>query len=159
MFDLRFHMLNRGLKAPRRLRSSGFLAIAFVAAAAIGCSKPAPLQAPVFPVKGTITFKGQPIQGAVVVLHPKAQGPIPAPTPRANVDAQGNFAVTTYASGDGAPEGEYTVTVQWYKPVKGEGGDLKAGPNVIPAKYSRPAQSDLKIVVATGPNEVPPIKL
>ena len=60
--------------------------------------------------------------------------------------------------GDGAPEGEYIITVQWRKLVK-RGADLVQGPNVIPAKYSRPQTSDIVRKIAAGPNKLEPINL
>jgi hypothetical protein len=124
--------------------------------AAIGCGSgggSAADRVPVFPVEGSITLKGQPMPGAIVTLHPKT--PIDkVPSPRAQVDRDGRLKVTTYNGGDGAPAGEYTVTVQWYKLVK-TGGDLIAGPNVVPPKYGQPRSSDLVVNVAeAGPNSI-----
>jgi hypothetical protein len=125
--------------------------------AALGCGKAAPARVATYPAKGTITFKGQPVHGAFVALHPKT--PLEnVPTPRANVAQDGAFAVTTYTNGDGAPEGDYVLTVQWYKLIK-NGKDVMAGPNVIPPKYAKPQTSDVVIHIAAGENELKPIKL
>lgn len=149
--------------APAGLFRSGWaVAAALVLAVLAGCGQKAADRTPVFPASGSITVKGLPAHGAIVVLHPKNAIPAPngegAPAPRANVDEQGAFDVTTYDRGDGAPEGEYVVTVMWFKQIK-ENGDLKAGPNVVPAKYSRPSTSDIVVKIAAGQNSLPPIKL
>jgi len=115
-------------------------------------------QVPVYPATGTITFKGQPTPGAFVTLHPKSPLPEGAPSPRATVKPDGGFAATTYEAGDGAPEGEYILTVQWYKPIQKD-GDLVAGPNVIPKQYTNPKTSKLEVRVAAGENQLEPIKL
>ena len=140
---------------PRR-RSWVAAATALVLAA--GCGEPALQRTSVFPTTGSITVKGQPAHGAIVVLHPQNAAAPSGLTPRANVDEQGRFAVSTYDRGDGAPEGDYVVTVMWFKPIK-ENGDFKAGPNVIPAKYSRAETSNLAVKIAAGQNVLPPLKL
>jgi hypothetical protein len=122
----------------------------------IGCGKGGN-RIPVHPVIGTIKFQGKPIVGAFVSLHPKTalEG---IPGPRATVAPDGSFAVSTYDGGDGAPQGEYVLTVQWYKPVR-QGNDLVGGPNVLPSKYASPRTSDVRITVAAGENRLKPIQL
>jgi hypothetical protein len=146
----------RPLAARRRFVGAA-LGLALLAA---GCSKAPPERVPVFPVQGTITFKGQPIVGGVVALHPKndAQSQGAPLTPHGNVGPDGTFAITTYDRADGAPEGDYVLTVSWYKPVK-KGADVASGPNVIPPKYGSPETSDLEVKVAAGANTLKPIQL
>ena len=124
---------------------------------AVGCSDSGPPRATTYPVSTTITFQGKPIPGAFVALHPKTPlGDVP--TPRANIGKEGELKVTTYDTADGAPAGEYVVTVEWYKPIK-QGGDVVAGPNVIPRKYASPKTSPVVIKVAEGTTEFPPIQI
>jgi hypothetical protein len=153
MSSLRF--IRRTCGSASRQLTLALLLAGLVAAA--GCGEETAATTPVHPVRGTITLKGQPTPGAIVALHPKTPlGDVP--TPRANVDKAGNFSVSTYAGGDGAPAGEYVVTVQWYKPVK-NGPDVVAGPNVVPRKFGTPATSTLFVTVAAGDNTLPPIRL
>jgi hypothetical protein len=126
--------------------------------AIVGCGEAKPERIAVHPAAGTITFKGQPMPGAIVALHPKSALAESVPTPRANVDKDGTFKLSTFDAGDGAPEGEYILTVQWYKPIK-QGPDLVSGPNVVPPKYSSPQHSDKIIKIAAGQNNLDPIKL
>lgn len=136
---------------------ASLLSLAFLACSTIGCAEAKPERTPVFPVKGTITFKGQPIPGALIALHPKS--PVEGtPQPRANVTKEGALEVSTYDGGDGAPEGDYVLTVKWYKPIK-SGQDIVSGPNVIPAKYARQESSNLTISVKPGENVLQPIVL
>lgn len=114
------------------------------------------LKVPTFPVKGSVTFDGQPAAGAFVVFHPKS----PAAgsegfTPRATVRADGTFALTSAAEGDGAPAGDYAVTVRWMKPVK-QGNELTPGPNVVPKAFLDPATTPLKATVRDSDNELEP---
>jgi hypothetical protein len=150
-------LCNRSFRATSRvtLALGSVLALVFVASS--GCGKAETKTVPVFPVEGVITFKGQPMPGAFVTLHPKAPSP-DVPAPRANVGADGAFKLTTFAGGDGAPEGEYVLTVLWYKPVQ-QGTDIVAGPNVIPNKYTKAETSDKVIHITAGPNTLEPIRL
>ena len=142
----------------KRQRTGVLCVVANLAmAAALGCGKAETQCVSTVPAIGTITFKGQPIPGAFVTLHPKTPAEN-VPTPRASVGRDGTFEVTTFKGGDGAPEGEYVVTVQWYKPIK-KGSDILSGPNVIPPKYSQPKTSDIVVRIAAGQSELKPIKL
>jgi hypothetical protein len=128
-----------------------------IALTSLGCGEAQSERAPLHSVQGTITFKGRPIPGAFVTFHPKTPREH-VPTPRASVTNAGSFALSTFDGGDGAPEGEYVVTVQWYKPVR-RGGDIVAGPNVLPRKYAAASTSDLNVRIASGDNQLPPIRL
>lgn len=144
-----------------RLRTkfdAGIVSLAIMAIATIGCAEAKPKQVPVFPVKGSITFKGAPAVGAALALHPKTPPAEAFPSPRASVGSDGSFKLTTYNGGDGAPAGEYVLTVLWYKPVK-IGADMSSGPNVLPPKLARPETSDQVIVVEAGENNLPPLQL
>ncbi len=131
------------------------IAVLFVLA---GCGRSGPPRVETNPTKGSITYQGQPIGGAFLALHPKSGAAADAPTSTAVVQPDGKFAVTTYEAGDGVPEGDYVVTVQWRKATK-SGGEFVPGPNLLPAKYSRPESSDIVIHVASGANELAPIVL
>src|SRR5437870_521007 len=95
------------LTALLRRRFAGWL-LPVVAVVCAGCSKSGPT---LYPVRGKILFEGQPVRGATLVLHPLGNSDPNAIKPRAFVDREGAFEVFTYAAGDGAPAGEYAVTV------------------------------------------------
>jgi hypothetical protein len=129
------------------------------AAMVAGCSA-APGRLSVVPVTGKVTFKGAAPDGALLVFHPirplpKQEGGIDTPDPSGQVKPDGTFQLTTYDGNDGAPEGEYAVTLQWYKPIK-SGADTKAGPNVIPAKYGDPGKTPWKVKVGKTSTALPP---
>lgn len=141
----------------RTVRFIGFATLAALILPLFGCSRGDANRVAVHPVQGAIQFRGQPMEGAFVSLHTKS-GNNGIPTPRATVAKDGTFTVTTYDGNDGAPEGDYVVTVQWYRPVR-VGNDLVGGPNVLPAKYASAQTSDVKIRVAAGENQLQPIQL
>ena len=135
----------------------GFALVGALLPPAFGCGKGDKNHVAVHPVQGTIQFRGQPIEGAFVSLCPTSaiEG---VPAPRATVAKDGSFAVTTYDGNDGAPEGEYVLTVQWYRLVR-QGNELVGGPNVLPPKYASAKTSDVKIHVASGENRLNPIQI
>jgi hypothetical protein len=124
----------------------------------VGCGQS--IEAPpvaVHPAQGKITFKGQAMPGAMVTLHPKTAS-AEIPKPRATVDKAGAFKISTFAPGDGAPEGDYVLTVFWYKPIQ-NGPDISPGPNVIPIKYTKPETTNIEIRIAAGQNDLSTIQL
>ncbi|HZZ27759.1 MAG TPA: hypothetical protein VFE46_07090 [Pirellulales bacterium] len=138
-----------------------FAAALSLAAAGCGSSKPEGLLT-VYPAEGKVSFKGAVPQGAYVALHPKTNFKAPngqAVVPTAQVQPDGTFALSSYGADDGAPEGEYVLTAEWHKTVKGAGGDPVLGPNLLPPQYSKPATSPLKVTIVAGKNELPPIVL
>jgi hypothetical protein len=88
-------------------------ALLAAALAAPGCGGPR-----LSPVRGQVFYKGEPAAGALLAFHPK--GPAAAPNrPTATVGPDGSFTVSTFAADDGAPDGEYGVTVVWLRPPAG----------------------------------------
>ena len=76
--------------------------------------------------------------------------------PQGQVQPDGSFSITSYDVGDGAPQGDYVAVIHWYKFDKDRGGP---GPNVIPATYTNPKTSPIKVSVNSGPNNIPPITI
>ena len=116
-----------------------------------GCGEPSN-RLPVYPVQGVVQWNGKPLGNAMVTLHPVDKSDSRATTARATTDANGKFVVSTYDAHDGAPEGEYKVTVERYQ-LKGSGSNLEPGPNMLPAKYSQPTTTGASLRVARGNNQ------
>jgi hypothetical protein len=119
----------------------------------------------VHPVSGLVKLNGKPVADAYVALHPKVVAGTPqgaadseSITPHGKTDASGKFTITTYDAHDGAPEGEYAVTVQKYKRVE-KNGSSEPGPNILPKRFAKPTTSKVSIRIATGANELPAIEL
>ena len=130
--------------------------VSLVAMVAAGCGR-AEKQVPVVPVTGSISFQGKPPAGAQIVLHAASGSETDAVVaPVGLVKPDGSFEISTYGEGDGAPAGEYTATVQWFKLVSGDGGSGR-GPNVLPPKYSQAQTSPIKVAVKTEATQLPPI--
>lgn len=72
-----------------------------------------------FKVHGEVLSHGKPATGAIVVLHPVNKTGAASPYPRRGVvEKDGTFAVGSRTTDDGAPEGDYAVTIVW--PAEGD---------------------------------------
>ena len=86
--------------------------------------------------EGVVTYKGEPVDGAVLNFQPTSGGR----TAYATADASGKFKVTTIDPNDGILKGQYKVNVQKYiitgyvKNSEGEEDPLSK--NVLPDKYA-----------------------
>jgi hypothetical protein len=138
--------------------ASGIVLASGVIASMVGCGS-SEARLPVHPVEGVITRGGKPLANALVALHPKSKpSGGEAVAPNGQTDENGVFKVSTYDANDGAPEGEYAVTVQYYQTVKTANG-IEPGPNVLPAKLSQPGTTDISVKIVAGPNKLAPIEV
>jgi serine/threonine-protein phosphatase CPPED1 len=105
------------------------------------------------PVRGKVFFEGTPTPNALVAFH--LVNPDTKRFSRAGdamVEPDGTFALSTYTANDGAPTGEYAVTVVWWNPLVDAEG--KPGPNLLPERYSKPETTPLRATIKAGTNEV-----
>jgi hypothetical protein len=109
-----------------------------------------------YPVTGKVLVNGNPAANAMVVFHPVGAVAADAVRPRATVGSDGSFTLTTHQAGDGAPPGEYRVTVElWLSSGKGD----ESPTSRLPAVYARPESSGLSATVNAGPTELQPFNL
>lgn len=112
-----------------------------------------------FPVRGEVRLDKQPLAEAMIVFHPLDSDEPEMQKPLAYSDHEGNFEVTTNQPQDGAPPGEYAITVE-LRELKQDGDVMiRDGRNLLPERYRDPAKSGLRFVVEAEPNEVPVIDL
>jgi hypothetical protein len=115
------------------------------------------MRPPVHPVRGQVLFQGRPTPGAFVAFHPLDSQAKDVPHPIAYADADGRFALGTYGPHDGAPAGDYAVTVVWWSPVQlanAQEGDAAAPTNRLPARYGDAKKSGLRANVREGSNDL-----
>lgn len=123
-----------------------------------GCSDGGPKTKPVFPVKGTVTHKGEPVSGVQLNFAPAGGGP-DATFATGTSGAGGEFTLSTYRKGDGAPAGEYVVTAHWpdhrpsAKKTKAAAGEELA-PDRFGGAHSNPATSKLRATVREQDNAI-----
>ncbi len=136
--------------------------IGLVAMAAAGCGSAAMDDVPkvtLHPVAGTVLFEGKPAVGARITLHPLEKADLGLVTPGAEANADGQFAVTTYEFGDGAPEGRYRATVSWSTVLNPEASEPMYGPEKLPRRYQSPETSPLVVEILPGVSEIPTLAL
>lgn len=115
---------------------------------------------PVYQVSGKILVNGQPAEHAQISLQPTkthAQGERVI-IPNAVALADGTFNVGTYTGSDGAPLGEYSITVIW-PTVTIDGGEEVYGPDRLKGLYRLPDNPLPKFTVREGDNEIPTIDI
>jgi tetratricopeptide (TPR) repeat protein len=108
----------------------------------------------VYRAQGTAEYDGKPMASATIFLHPVDAKKAFFPRPCATVREDGTFILGTYGKGDGAPAGEYKITVQWVTQTQGK--DVPV--NVLPEKYAVAHTSDLIVRIKAGDNLLPPIQ-
>jgi len=135
----------------RRRRVAAALVLAGLAA---GCG---PARKPVYPVEGKVMYSnGQPATGALVVFQPVAPDDQANPLrPTATVNDDGSFQTTTYQPNDGAPEGDYNVTIVWLEKKSGDtligGGEHSAlARDLLQGRYADPKAPRLTAHVQKG---------
>ena len=116
----------------------------------------------VYPVNGRVSVRGTPAEGARVVFYPvsdelKKPG---MPIPYGTADSQGNFKLRSYDIDDGAPEGDYRISIIWLDvpPEKAKENPLSAKDR-LSGQYSNPQTSKLTAKVEKGGGEIPPFEL
>lgn len=103
------------------------------------------------PVKGTVTFKDQPIPHGTISFVPKD----PAGHSAVGKIVDGKFTMATSASAPGVVAGDYKVRIEAIDgpadappPLPNE--PRKAVKSLIPAKYNNPETSGLQVEVSDG---------
>lgn len=117
-----------------------------------GCSGSRTAPLPVYAVKGELFVGDKPAEAAVVAFHPRNRSEWASATSRGVVDRDGRFSLTTYAANDGAPEGEYVVTVYWPERAldpAGEGNDLPK--DKLDRRFAKSADSKLRARIGPQP--------
>jgi hypothetical protein len=104
------------------------------------------------PVTGKVLLNKQPVAEAQVALHPRS-GTLTT-LPMAITNDKGEFTLTTFAAQDGAPEGEYIVTVELKQLVQQGEEKTRSGKNLLPPDYANPKKSSLNATVKPGGNDI-----
>ncbi|MFN0019991.1 MAG: hypothetical protein ACKVP0_17165 [Pirellulaceae bacterium] len=110
-------------------------------------------------MQGKVVYQNQPLPEAMVVFHPLTAPVENSPQPIGHTDAAGRFVLTTLKSGDGAPVGEYSITVELREPRQIGEEIVRDGRNLLHPKYATPKETPLRYKVIPGQNNIPEIKL
>ncbi|QDU61968.1 hypothetical protein Pan216_28340 [Planctomycetes bacterium Pan216] len=121
-----------------------------------GCGGPSWMAA-THPVEGVLKVNGEPAAGAVVTIYPTGEKVDERNTkPWGIVDESGKFQLQSYKPGDGAPAGEYDVTIQWPWDVHVLSLSMT---DRLGGKFQKPQQSQWRITVSEGTNQLDPIEI
>jgi hypothetical protein len=143
----------RSLGASRRVALA--VALAGLIVLLPGCGRSG--RKPVYPVHGRVVDgENQPAVGALVIFHPVEADANDPNKPRAYVEADGSFALTTFTKGDGAPEGEYLVSIEWMPPRSNPFAANQQGADRLQGRYRDPTTSGLRFRVEKQPDNVLP---
>jgi hypothetical protein len=150
----------RRFAVPRFVCHSGlFLALCLL----LSCGKG---REPVYAVRGKVLCNGQPAVHAFVIFHPVGGSEVvQRMRPYGTVGPDGTFALNTYRDGDGAPLGEYAVTIEWPSadpwnpPDPGDPESAPTGPDRLRGRYANPDTSGLRATVTEGENELEPFEI
>jgi hypothetical protein len=108
-----------------------------------------------YPAHGRVTINGEPAAGAVVELHATGEKPdVRNSRPWAVVEDDGAYTLSTYEKGDGAPPGDYALTVRWPPDVSQPSLADRLG-----GAYATPAQSQWSVTISEGDNQLPPVEI
>lgn len=142
-----------GHRARRAYWCAAPIALAWIG---LGCSRGDGFKT--YPVTGRVIVNGEPASGAFLVFHPVAAATGIGNKPTAQVKPDGTFELTTVEGGDGAPSGDYAVTLEWRKLIQA-GGEPVPGPNIVPQDYSLPQTTPLKVTVKEDANQLEPFRI
>ncbi len=129
-----------------RNRASQFVAlVASCLIPCVGCGQGAGTGAggETVPVKGKVTYKGQPVTQGVVTFEPVDAGRVAT----GDIQSDGTFVLTTVKTGDGAVVGRHKVGVG----VSGPAG--KKSRETLPGKYGSVNLSGLEAKVSRDKTE------
>ncbi|GEM_PF-758778 len=112
-------------------------------------------QAATHPSSGSLTVNDQPAVGAVVELHSVGKQPDTRNSrPWAIVQADGSYTLSTYQSGDGAPLGDYAITIRWPPDVTQPSMEDQLG-----GAYATAQKTKWKVTINDGENVLPAIAI
>ena len=108
---------------------------------------------PTYPVRGQVYCEGCPLPGIQVVFH--LVNPETKKLTRAGdavTESDGSFVLSTYQANDGAPAGEYKITVN--NPLEPVNPLAPNAQHPLPEKYAKTETTPLTFTVKNGKNDV-----
>ncbi len=114
-------------------------------------------------VTGTVTLDGDPLPDVQVVFAPQFEVPNEIGRPRGTTGPDGTYTLTSYQEGDGAPSGDYKVSIIWQgsKPEAAESSfltkpDQSGPPETDPTagRFVNPDNSGLEYTVEEKSNQI-----
>jgi hypothetical protein len=139
-------------------RTAKFLSLALFVGLTVSLGSCRRGDSPVFPATGKVLYKGKPAEGARVTFVPLTDSDPKKPKPGGQVESDGTFRLSTYASYDGAPPGRYAVLIV-YPSADRKVDDENAGPDLLHGRYADPNTTPLTAEIKEGTNELEPFNV
>ncbi|MCC6491613.1 MAG: hypothetical protein IT424_01180 [Pirellulales bacterium] len=134
-------------------------ALVALAAVSIGCGDG---RVAVYPVSGQVNYKGKPAAGATVIFYAQnAELKEPGiPIPEGTTADDGSFQLKSFEPADGAPAGEYKVSIVWNQVIRASNDpESQIEEDRLRGAYADPETSGLTATVTDGDNQLPPFEL
>lgn len=150
-----------GVNCPRSLAKGLVLLVGLTMASCSG-GKPS-----LNPVKGKVLYKDGPASGVGVTLQRVGASDVGSQPSTGQTDENGAFEIVT-GQDDGAPEGEYIVTMIWMVDASGKPkkpGTISMSPDTVVADKLKGRYSDRKkpafpnVTIKKGVNQLEPFRL
>jgi len=111
-----------------------------------------------YPVTGSVSYNGEAPVGCYVTLHPLPLHKNDTNTviPRGKVLEDGKFEVTSYESKDGAPPGEYAITLAW---TGSADPHARPGMDRWRGRYNNPRKPVQTLTITTAAVQLDPFEL
>jgi hypothetical protein len=117
-----------------------------------------------YPVRGKVLYKGEPAAGADVVFQLKNDASKDPLRPTGKVRPDGTFLLSSFRTDDGAPAGDYSVLIRWYKEGKVAHEKGKKRAHNVPVdfledRYADPRAPRFTATVKTESTELSPFEI
>jgi hypothetical protein len=113
---------------------------------------------PQYPVRGKVVSKGQPAAEAIVTLHAASPGASKV-APRGVTATDGTFVIGSRLKDDGAPEGEYAVTIVWPQAQDPQKQFENTPPDRLEGRYNDAKNPKWRVHIAAGKNDLGPFEV
>lgn len=126
----------------------------------VGCGKDDRAFQTTAQVAVQVFHRGTPVADCQVILHPCFEPPAGKRRviPNGRTDARGNALLNSYTINDGAPPGDYVVTLTCEAEFVRESDDeVLRGPDRFGGRYANPQESPLSVTVSKDGTE--PIRI
>ena len=136
-----------------QVRAMSRLSVACGLLLLVGCGED--WHAETYPASGKVLLNGRPAADVVVELRSVGEQPDSRNSrPWAIVQSDGTYSLTTYEKGDGAPPGDYAVTLRWPSDIS-----TPSHFDRLSGAYDSPEKAPLKVTIEPEENTLPTVEL
>lgn len=120
-----------------------------------GCGSKTNERPAVYPVSGKVVSKGKSLGGAMLLFHPLRHD-LKEIRSYATTEIDGSFEVSTFEAYDGAPEGDYAVTITWPTVSVEDGG---YGEDRLRGQFNNPQTTPFRATITQSDTQLPTFEI